>query len=115
MREDRCVGQRPTLPGEKLTAEIIAVLAREVMTLDEQIKHTDTLIEGRFRQHRLAPVIESMPGIGVVLGAELLAATGGDMTIFATPDRLAAFAGLAPRDPGASAATCTGPGTTTAA
>ncbi len=37
-----------------------------------------------------------MPGIGLLLGAEFLAATGGDMTWFATADRLAAFAGLAP-------------------
>ena len=43
-----------------------------------------------------------MPGIGPVLGAEFLAATGGDMGVFATPDRLAGFAGLAPapRDSG---------------
>jgi transposase len=94
--------QHAILPGEKLTAEVIAALAREVMTLNEQIKHTDTLIEGRFHQHRLAPVIDSMPGIGVVLGAEFLAATGGDLTTFANPDRLAGFAGLAPapRDSG---------------
>jgi transposase len=47
-------------------------------------------------------VIESMPGIGPLLGAEFLAATGGDMTAFGTPDRLAGFAGLAPapRDSG---------------
>jgi transposase len=72
------------------------------MTLNEQIRHTDTLIEGRFHQLRLAPVIESMPGIGVVLGAEFLAATGGEVTTFANPDRLAGFAGLAPapRDSG---------------
>lgn len=37
-----------------------------------------------------------MPGIGPLLGAEFLATTGGDMTWFATADRLAAFAGLAP-------------------
>ncbi len=75
---------------------MIATLAGEVMALNEQIRDTDRLIEGRFHQHPLAPVIISLPGIGVLLGAEFLAATGGDMTFFATPDRLAAFAGLAP-------------------
>jgi transposase len=54
------------------------------------------LIEGRFPRHQLAPVIASLPGIGTLLGAEFLAATGGDMAHFGTPDRLAAFAGLAP-------------------
>ena len=66
------------------------------MRLGEQIRDTDKLIEDRFRRHRAAPVITSMPGIGPLLGAEFLAATGGDMTWFATADRLAAFAGLAP-------------------
>lgn len=37
-----------------------------------------------------------MPGIGPLLGAEFLAAIGSDLASFASPDRLAAFAGLAP-------------------
>ena len=43
-----------------------------------------------------------MPGFGPVLGAELLAATGGDFAAFGTSDRLAGIAGLAPvpRDSG---------------
>jgi transposase len=88
--------QHAVLPGEKLAATMIAAMAGEVMTLTEQIKDTDKLIEGRFHQHQLAPVITSLPGIGVLLGAEFLAATGGDMNFFATPHRLAGFAGLAP-------------------
>jgi transposase len=88
--------QQIALPGEQLTAQMIAALAGEVMALGEQIRQADRLIEERFHRHQLAPVIESLPGIGVLLGAEFLAATGGDMDFFATPDRLAAFAGLAP-------------------
>lgn len=49
------------------------------MTLNEKIAEADKLIEGRFRQHQHAEVIASMPGIGSLLGAEFLAATGGDM------------------------------------
>jgi transposase len=43
-----------------------------------------------------------MPGFGPRLAAEFVAATGGDVTVFGTTDRLAAFAGLAPapRDSG---------------
>lgn len=66
------------------------------MTLGERLRDIDKLIEDRFRRHRYAHVITSMPGIGPLLGAEFLAATGGDMTWFATADRLAGFAGLAP-------------------
>jgi transposase len=88
--------QHTALPGQTLTASMIATLAGEVMTLGEQIKDTDKLIEGRFHQHESAAVITSLPGIGTLLGAEFLAATSGDMDFFTTPDRLAAFAGLAP-------------------
>lgn len=38
----------------------------------------------------------SVPGIGPVLGAEFLAAVGGDLDDFDSPDVLAAFAGVAP-------------------
>ncbi|MDO3651307.1 IS110 family transposase [Nocardia mangyaensis] len=88
--------QQIRLPGEALTATMVATLAEEVMALNERIKDVDKLIEGRFRRHELAEVITSLPGIGVLLGAEFLAVTGGDMAFFGTPDRLAGFAGLAP-------------------
>ncbi|MFE7213292.1 IS110 family transposase [Streptomyces sp. NPDC057611] len=94
--------QHTAVAGEKAISEMVHTLAREVMTLNEKITEVDKLIEGRFREHELADVITSMPGIGAVLGAELLAATGGSMDAFPTPDRLAAFAGVAPapRDSG---------------
>ncbi len=37
-----------------------------------------------------------MPGMGRTLGAEFVAATGGELTAFVGPDRLPAFARLAP-------------------
>lgn len=94
--------QTTTLPGEQVAALLVAQLAEGVMTLNEQITATDKLIEGRFHRHDLADVIISMPGIGVVLAAEFLAATSGDMTLFASADHLASYAGLAPapRDSG---------------
>jgi len=88
--------QHAVLPAEKLTAQLTAALAREVMNLNGQVRELDKLIEERFHRHELAPVIESMPGIGPLLGAEFLAATGGDMSFFGTASRLAGFAGLAP-------------------
>lgn len=44
----------------------------------------------------------SMPGLGVILGAEFLAATGGAMPLFGTAHRLAGFGDVAPvpRDSG---------------
>ncbi len=90
------------MPGQQLAAALVARLAKEVMTLDTEIAATETMIEDRFRRHRHAEIILSMPGFGVTLGAEFLAATGGDMEAFDSADRLAGVSGLAPvpRDSG---------------
>ncbi|MFC5220706.1 IS110 family transposase [Streptomyces coerulescens] len=94
--------QHTSLPGEKLAAQVVHTLARGVMSLNQQVAAIDKDIEARFRDHHAFDVITSMPGLGVILGAEFLAATGGDMTVFGTPDRLAGFGGVAPvpRDSG---------------
>lgn len=88
--------QHTAVPGERLAAAVVAKLAREVIALDEEVAETDALIEGRFRDHPHSEVILSMPGIGPVLGAEFIAHTGGDMSVYGSPDRLAGVAGLAP-------------------
>ncbi|WP_335976737.1 IS110 family transposase [Streptomyces sp. CA2R106] len=94
--------QHTSLAGEKLTAQMVHTLAAEVLALNQQVNEVDKAIEARFRDHRDFEVITSMPGLGVILGAEFLAATGGDMTAFGTADRLAGFGGVAPvpRDSG---------------
>jgi transposase len=94
--------QHTVVAGQHLAAAVVARLAQEVMTLDTEIADTDALIEERFRRHRYAEIILSLPGFGVILGAEFLVATGGDMGVFDSVDRLAGVAGLAPvpRDSG---------------
>jgi transposase len=94
--------QSTSLPGEQLAAQLVARLVEGVMALDKQIKEIDQLIEDRFRGHPAADVIASLPGIGVLLGAEFLAATGADMDAFGSADHLASLAGVAPvpRDSG---------------
>ncbi|MFE6946694.1 IS110 family RNA-guided transposase, partial [Streptomyces chartreusis] len=94
--------QHTALPGEEITAQMIRSLAHEVLRLHDQVAEIDKLIEARFREHELAEVITSMPGIGPLLGAEFLAVTAGDLTRFGSPDRLASLAGVAPvpRDSG---------------
>jgi transposase len=94
--------QHTIMPGQQLAAGVVARLAKEVMALDTEIGGTDAMIEERFRRHRHAEIILSMSGFGVTLGAEFLAATGGEMGAFDSVDRLAGVAGLAPvpRDSG---------------
>ncbi len=94
--------QHTAVPGEKIIAQVIHTLAKEVTGLNEQIAEIDKLIAARFREHDLAEVISSMPGIGPLLGAEFLAATAGDMSRYGSADHLASFGGVAPvpRDSG---------------
>jgi transposase len=94
--------QHAVVPGQDLAAAMVARLAGEVMNLDTEIGATETMIEERFRRYCHAEIILSMPGFGVILGAEFLAATGGDASAFDSADRLAGICGLAPvpRDSG---------------
>jgi transposase len=91
------------LPAETVTAPLIARLARQLLDLDREIKDLDKQLTSTFQRHPHAEIITSIDGFGPILGAELLADTGGDLrTAFGTADRLAAYAGLAPvpRDSG---------------
>jgi len=94
--------QRITVTGQAVAASVVARLAQTVLDLNAELVDVDAMIEAKFEQHRLAGIITSMPGFGSLLGAELLAATNGDLASFNTADRLAGIAGLAPvpRDSG---------------
>jgi transposase len=67
-----------------------------------ELAELDAEIEQRLQAHPHATVLLSMPGMGIVLASEFLAATDGDVTVFETSNRLAAVSGLAPspRDSG---------------
>ncbi len=84
--------QHTALPGEHLAAAMVVRLAKAVMALEEEIVELDALIEARFHEHPYAEVIRSLPGMGARLGAEFIAATGGDLAAFGSADRLAGFA-----------------------
>lgn len=88
--------QTVRLPGEATTATLIARQATHLLDLDRRIKDTDKLIIIRFRQHPHAKIIESLPGLGPILGAEFVVATGGHLTGFPNAGRLASYAGLVP-------------------
>ncbi|MFD4764507.1 IS110 family transposase [Streptomyces sp. NPDC058439] len=94
--------QHTAVVGETTAAAVVRTLAKAVLALDEEISSIDLQIAARFREHRDAEVIVSMPGMGPLLGAEFIACTGGDMDAFGSTGRLAGVAGLAPvpRDSG---------------
>ena len=93
--------QHTTLPGQQVAAEIVADLATQLLALDERIGRIDKQVTAAFRTHPQAAIIESMPGIGPILGAELLAAAG-DFASSTDDGHLASAAGLVPvpRDSG---------------
>lgn len=76
-------------------------LAHQLLALDERIKDNDREIRETLRADGRAEIIESMPGMGPILGAEFVAIVG-DLSGYRDAGRLASHAGLAPvpRDSG---------------
>jgi transposase len=71
-------------------------LAQKALGLKERIAGLDQELKDRFFAHPLSEVLESLPGMGPVLGAEFLVAVGDPTEAFENADRLAAYAGLVP-------------------
>ncbi|MFH9551949.1 IS110 family transposase [Streptomyces sp. NPDC017435] len=93
--------QQTALPGEDVAAQIVADLAVQILALDDRLKRIDNQIREIFRSHPQAEIIESLPGMGPILGAEFVVAAG-DLTAYADAGHLASAAGLVPvpRDSG---------------
>lgn len=87
--------QHITLPGQDTAASITADLAHQVLALDDRLKQLDRQIRDAFHTHPQAALIESMPGMGPILGAEFLVAAG-DLKAYADVGHLASAAGLVP-------------------
>lgn len=93
--------QRTVLPGEDTASRIVADLAAQILALDDRLKRLDQQIRDTFHRHPQAGIIESLPGIGPILGAEFVVAAG-DLAAYADAGHLASTAGLVPvpRDSG---------------
>ncbi|WSM44864.1 IS110 family transposase (plasmid) [Streptomyces cellulosae] len=93
--------QQTALPGEDVAAQIVADLAAQILALDARLKRIDGQIRDTFRTHPQAEIIESLPGMGPILGAEFIVAAG-DLSAYTDAGHLASAAGLVPvpRDSG---------------
>ncbi len=93
--------QHTALPGEGLAAKLVKELTHRTLELDKRIKENEQAITALFRTDERAEIVESLPGMGPILGAEFLAIVG-DMSTHKDAGHLAAHAGLAPvpRDSG---------------
>jgi transposase len=94
--------QHTIVSAQHMGEGIVAALAREILTLNEELAEIDAMISEKVTEHRHTQVLLSMPGFGPVLAAAFLGATGGDLTVFQSADRFAGVVGLAPapRDSG---------------
>lgn len=87
--------QSIVVPGERLTARIVRELATEALVTRTRLFEIDRELEELLDRHPDAALMRSLPGMGVVLTAELIA-EAGTLSRFRSADALAAAAGVAP-------------------
>lgn len=83
------------VPAERMTARLIRELAAEALASRVRLIEIDRELEGLLERHPDAALIRSLPGMGVVLTAELIA-EAGNLSRFRSADALASAAGIAP-------------------
>lgn len=87
--------QRIVVPGEATIARLVREAAADALICRERLADLDKELEAIVVLHPKGALVRSMPGMGAVLTAELIA-TAGDLARFRSPAAFAAAAGLAP-------------------
>lgn len=87
--------QTITVPAERMTARLIRELAGEALASRARLIEIDRELEALLLRHPDAALIRSLPGMGAVLTAELIA-EAGNLSRFRSADALASAAGIAP-------------------
>jgi transposase len=83
------------LPAEATTASLIREMAEEAIACRAKLAAIDRKLGELVQRHPDGALIRSLPGMGAVLAAELLA-EAGDLSRFRSAAALASAAGLAP-------------------
>ena len=87
--------QTIAIPAERMTARLIRELAAEALASRARLIEVDRDLAALLERHPDAALIRSLPGMGVVLTAELIA-EAGNLSRFRSADALASAAGMAP-------------------
>src|SRR5271165_4966887 len=87
--------QTITIPAERMTARLVRELATEALASRTRLIELDRELEALLQRHPDATLIRSLPGMGVVLTAELIA-EAGNLSRFRSADALASAGGMAP-------------------
>lgn len=83
------------MPGEATVARLVREAAADALLARARLAALDRELEALVAGHPKAALVRSLPGMGAVLTAELIACAG-DLARFRSPAALAAAAGLAP-------------------
>jgi transposase len=90
----------PQLEASPIVAEAygaaVAALVRVIAALGEQLELLTQQLHRHFEQHPDAEIVRSQPGLGVILGARVVAEFGDDPTRYANPKARKNYAGTAP-------------------
>jgi transposase len=87
--------QSIAVPAERMTARLIRELALEALASRARLIELNRELEALLKRHPDAALIRSLPGMGAVLTAELIA-EAGVLARFRSADALASAAGMAP-------------------
>ena len=87
--------QAIAVPAERMTARLIRELAVEALANRARLIEIDRELEAMLQRHPDAALIQSLPGMGVILTAEFIA-EAGNLSRFRSADALASAAGMAP-------------------
>jgi hypothetical protein len=78
------------------SAAVVRALAAVIVTLNQQAKVLESEVEAHFRPHPDAEIILSQPGLGLVLGARVLAEFGDDPARYASAKARKNYAATSP-------------------
>ncbi len=103
--DQRSVEIQTALRSEQLAAPpvvadamgtIVASLVKVIAQLNVQIDQLETALADRFDQHPDAKIVRSLPGLGTILGARVLAEFGDDPNRYDTAKSRKNYAGTSP-------------------
>lgn len=89
-------GLRQPEPVEMAYADVVVSLAGVITGIVEQIDRLHAQLAARFEMHPDAKIITSLPGLGIVLGARVLAEFGDDRSRYADASARRNYAGTSP-------------------
>lgn len=87
---------RQSEPVEQALGVTVDGLLKIIVAMRGAVDQLESELAAAFDQHQLAPVLQSVPGLGPILAARVLAEIGDNPARFTTAAGLRAFAGTAP-------------------